>query len=103
AAESLAGQWLGLRATRSTCGKRTRSAGTTSLRWRVPTKSSSTRRAPLMSTATEAQTEVQSARDWHALAQRVLEGHAVTAAEAEAILHSSDDELLDVLSAAFVL
>ncbi len=56
-----------------------------------------------MSTATEAQTEVQSARDWHALAQRVLEGHAVTAAEAEAILHSSDDELLDVLSAAFVL
>jgi biotin synthase len=39
--------------------------------------------------------------DWHALADCVLEGHRATPAEALAILRAPDDELLDVLSAAF--
>lgn len=39
--------------------------------------------------------------DWHELATRVLAGHVLTADEAEAILRSSDDELLDVLAASF--
>jgi biotin synthase len=39
--------------------------------------------------------------DWQTLAERVLEGHRLTAAEALAILRSDDDELLDLLSAAF--
>ena len=38
---------------------------------------------------------------WHDLARAVLEGHALTAEEGLAILHSSDDELLDLMSAAF--
>src|SRR5687768_5770155 len=41
--------------------------------------------------------------DWNRLADRTLEGHAVTADEAFAVLHSSDDELLAVLQAAFRL
>ncbi len=42
-----------------------------------------------------------SKHDWHALAERVLEGHRLTADEALAILRSGDEELLDLLSAAF--
>jgi biotin synthase len=38
---------------------------------------------------------------WHALAERVLDGHRLTLDEGLSILHSSDDELLDVLAAAF--
>lgn len=38
---------------------------------------------------------------WHVLAERVLDGHRVTADEALAILKSSDDELLDVMAAAY--
>ena len=38
---------------------------------------------------------------WSRLAERVLAGHCLTSDEALAILRSSDDELLDVLSAAF--
>ena len=38
---------------------------------------------------------------WHALADRVLAGHRLTMDEGLAILHSPDDDLLDVLSAAF--
>jgi biotin synthase len=39
--------------------------------------------------------------DWHELARRVLDGHALTVDEGLAILGSHDDQLLDVLSAAF--
>lgn len=41
------------------------------------------------------------AAGWHALADRVLTGHALTAEEGLAILNSSDDELLDLLSATY--
>src|SRR5262245_29409664 len=39
--------------------------------------------------------------DWSSLADRVLTGHRATAAQALAIMRSHDDELLDILSAAF--
>jgi biotin synthase len=39
--------------------------------------------------------------EWSRLADLVLDGHRVTPAEALAILRASDDELLDILSAAF--
>src|SRR5262245_46644038 len=39
--------------------------------------------------------------DWQALATRVLAGHTLTTDEALAILRSHDDELLDLLAAAF--
>ena len=38
---------------------------------------------------------------WHALGQKILSGHALTRAEGHSILTSSDDELLDLLAAAF--
>jgi biotin synthase len=38
---------------------------------------------------------------WHALAERVLQGHDVTRDEALSIMSSHDDELLDLLAAAF--
>jgi len=41
--------------------------------------------------------------DWSQLAERVLSGHQVTEAEALAILRAPDDELLDILSAAYKL
>lgn len=43
------------------------------------------------------------AQDWRGLANRVLQGHVVTRDEALGILRSSDDDLLDVLSAAFLI
>ncbi len=39
--------------------------------------------------------------DWHELAGRVLDGHELTAEEGLAILRCPDDDLLDLLSAAF--
>jgi biotin synthase len=39
--------------------------------------------------------------DWHALASCVIAGHRLTEPEALAILRSSDDELLDLLAAAY--
>ena len=39
--------------------------------------------------------------DWSHLADRVLDGHRVSDAEALAILRAPDDDLLDILSAAF--
>ena len=39
--------------------------------------------------------------DWRELAQRTLAGGRITRAEALAVLHSGDDELLEVLAAAF--
>jgi biotin synthase len=39
--------------------------------------------------------------DWHALADRVLTGHRLTTDEALAILASDDDELVEVLAAAY--
>ncbi len=39
--------------------------------------------------------------DWHALADRVLAGEAITTAEALAVLECPDDELLDLLAAAY--
>ncbi len=41
--------------------------------------------------------------DWHALAARVLAGHRLTADEGAAILASSDEQLLDLLSAAYTI
>jgi biotin synthase len=40
---------------------------------------------------------------WHELAQRVLEGYCVTADEALAMLRSADEELLDLLAAAYTI
>jgi biotin synthase len=45
--------------------------------------------------------EPAAALDYARLADCVLEGHSVTASEALALLRAPDDELLDVLSAAF--
>jgi biotin synthase len=39
--------------------------------------------------------------DWHGLADRVLAGHELTSEEGLAIVRCSDDDLLDLLSAAF--
>ncbi|MBI1900625.1 MAG: biotin synthase BioB [Planctomycetia bacterium] len=44
-----------------------------------------------------------SAARWHALAERVLSGHKLTLGEGTEILSSPDDELLDLLSAAFCI
>jgi biotin synthase len=38
---------------------------------------------------------------WHALAQRVIDGHRLTPSEGLAVLRSPDDELLDLLAAAY--
>ena len=58
-----------------------------------------------MSTATPVESNAaQSSQDWQQLASRVLsEDHKVTRDEALAILRSSDDEILDLMSAAFRL
>ncbi len=45
--------------------------------------------------------EAESRLDWSNLADRLLEGQRASAAEALAILRAPDDELLDILSAAF--
>jgi biotin synthase len=42
-----------------------------------------------------------SPRRWHELAQRVLDGHRLTPDEGLAILRSDDEELLDLLAAAY--
>jgi len=42
-----------------------------------------------------------SSTNWHLLAERVLWGHSPSRGEAIDILHSSDDELLDLLAAAY--
>ena len=39
--------------------------------------------------------------NWHELASHVLEGHRLTVSEGLAILRSSDEEILDVLAAAY--
>lgn len=41
--------------------------------------------------------------DWKALAQSVIEGYKVTAEEALAIVQARDEELLDILNAAFMI
>jgi biotin synthase len=46
-------------------------------------------------------TAAPSVADWSHLASRVLDGHAVTSAEALAILRAPDEELLDILAAAY--
>ena len=47
--------------------------------------------------------EVPRKTDWQALAQRVVEGHAVSEEEARAMLACPDDELLALMDAAYVL
>jgi biotin synthase len=42
-----------------------------------------------------------STTDWHDLAHRVLAGHVVTSAEALAILQAPEEEVLDILAAAY--
>src|SRR5262245_1111447 len=39
--------------------------------------------------------------DWSVLAERVLDGYSLTADDALAILRADDDELLDIMAAAF--
>ena len=39
--------------------------------------------------------------NWHSLAERVLAGYSISSAEGLHILQSSDDELLDLLAAAY--
>jgi len=39
--------------------------------------------------------------DWHALADRILDGHELTSDEGLSILRSDDDELLDLLAATY--
>jgi biotin synthase len=46
-------------------------------------------------------TDAPPAIDWSQLASRVLDGHATTPAEALAILRAPDEELLDLLAAAY--
>src|SRR5205085_436126 len=41
--------------------------------------------------------------DWKSLAEQVIAGHQLTFDEALAILRSPDDELLDLMSAAFTI
>ncbi len=48
-------------------------------------------------------TEHKPTTHWHALAEGVLAGEAISPAQARSILDSPDEELLDVLSAAFRL
>ncbi len=48
-------------------------------------------------------TGIASGSVWHKLADDVLAGQPVTEEQAEAILHSSDLELLDLISAAYRL
>ena len=50
-----------------------------------------------------AETDRNAATSWIDLAERVLAGHLITKAEALAILQSPDEDLLDVLSAAYRL
>ena len=59
-------------------------------------------RAPRMTPTTfaDAQTSPTVSR-WHELAERVLAGHELTHAEGLAVLSSPDEELLDLLSAAY--
>jgi biotin synthase len=46
-------------------------------------------------------TDVPTSTDWSSLASRVLDGYRVTLPEALAILRAPDDELLDILAAAY--
>ena len=53
-------------------------------------------------TATRASRKMdQTPNDWHGLAGRVLDGHRLTPDEGLAILRSSDEEILDLLAAAY--
>jgi len=45
--------------------------------------------------------ESTSSSVWHELANRVLQGESITEAEATSILEADDDQLLDILAAAF--
>ena len=56
---------------------------------------------PLPSTPAAERPGLGPSRDWHDLATRVLAGHRLTADEGLAILRSDDEELLDLLAAAF--
>ena len=51
--------------------------------------------------ASSCETTTRRPGDWHTLADRVLAGYQVTSAEAVEILSSPDDELLDLLAAAY--
>jgi len=63
----------------------------------VPAKVNGMIRSPAMSNADPL------LHDWSQLAERVLAGHQVDHDEALAILRASDDELLDILAAAYKL
>jgi biotin synthase len=47
------------------------------------------------------ETETQLTNSWDALAERVLDGHRLTEDEARAVLAAPEDEVLDLLAAAF--
>jgi biotin synthase len=46
-------------------------------------------------------TEIRSSTDWHDLAERVLEGHRLSEDEALAVLAAPDDDVLELLAAAY--
>ncbi len=54
-----------------------------------------------MSTACDPSTETSAALKWHELADRVLAGYQLSADDALTILTAPDDELLDIMSAAY--
>lgn len=57
--------------------------------------------APESSASATAVPPVLASHDWTSLATAVLAGHALTEAEGLAILRSSDDDLLDLMAAAY--
>jgi biotin synthase len=59
--------------------------------------------APLMLPIPTAETREVARFNWSVLAQQVLEGHETTEAEALAILRAPDEDLLDLLAAAYKL
>src|SRR5688572_18132208 len=56
-----------------------------------------------MLTAGAVTNDLQPACDWNGVAERVLAGDEVTPGEAVAVLRSADEELLEVLAAAYKL
>src|SRR5437660_926947 len=59
------------------------------------------RAAPMIDRQTSLDRPRPAAPDWHALAAQVLAGHQLTTIEGLSILESSDDDLLDLLAAAY--
>jgi biotin synthase len=57
--------------------------------------------APTQPAASQESAARAASTNWHELAERVLDGHALTRDEGLAILRSADEQLLDLLAAAY--